>query len=290
VTRSELGWTWAVLVLATAALAACGFGQAEPTYELKGQILAIRAETREVLIAHGDMPGFMPGMTMPFKVKDERLLQGKAVGDLVTARLVLGGDAAWLSALDKTGTAPLEDGADFPAASFVVPVHAGDLAPDTTLTDQAGRPLTLSTWRDSAVVVTFIYIRCPLPQFCPLMDRRFAEVQRMARDDEQMRSRVRLLSVSFDPVHDTPEAMTGHAARVGADPAIWRFATAAPGTVDPFVAAFGVNVSRESDGTITHNLRTAVVAPGGRVVAVYDGGDWTTAQVVEHLRAALSAR
>src|SRR5262245_10624372 len=232
----------------------------------------------------------MPGMTMPFKVKDDRLLHDKAAGDLVTAQLAVGNNEAWLTALEKSGTAPLEEHVGFPAASFVVPVRTGDMAPDTTLTDQAGQPLTLSAWRDAAVVITFIYIRCPLPQFCPLMDRRFAEVQAAARDNESLRGRVRLLSVSFDPQHDTPEAMTEHAAKVGADPAIWRFATAEPGTVDPFAAAFGVNVIREADGTITHNLRTAVLAPGGHVVAVYDGGDWTAAQVVDSLRAALPAR
>ena len=289
-TRSERRWASGAVALVALSLAACRFGRAEPTYELKGQILAIRPETREVLIKHGDIQGFMPGMTMPFKVRDERLLAGKAGGDLVTARLVVGGGEAWLSALEKTGNAPLEEQATFPPASFVVPVRAGDMAPDTTLTDQAGQPLTISAWRDAALVITFIYIRCPLPQFCPLMDRRFAEVQRAARDDQQLRGHVRLLSVSFDPLHDSPEAMTAHAAKVGADPAIWRFATAVPGTVDPFAAAFGVNVIRESDGTITHNLRTAVVAPDGRVVTVFDGGDWTAAQVIESLRTAISAR
>jgi protein SCO1/2 len=290
VSRSKRGWARGLLLVWATALTACRLGRAEPTYELKGQILAIRPETREVLIKHGDIHGFMPGMTMPFKVKDERLLHEKAAGDLVTARLVVGSGDAWLSALEKTGAAPLEEPANFPPASFVVPVAAGDMAPDATLTDQTGQPLTLSAWRDTAVVITFIYIRCPLPQFCPLMDRRFAEVQRIARDDESLRDRVRLLSVSFDPANDTPAAMMVHAGKVGADPAMWRFATAAPGTVDPFAAAFGVNVIREPDGTITHNLRTAVLAPGGRVSAVSDGGDWTAAQVVEHLRAALAAR
>src|SRR4029450_2910700 len=156
-TRSRCGWAWGLLMLAALA-PACSFGRAEPTYELKGQILAIRPETREVLIKHGDIQGFMPGMTMPFKGRDERLLNGKAPGDLVTARLVVGSGEAWLSALEKTGTARLDEEAAFPAASFVVPARAGDVAPDATLTDQAGQPLTLSAWRDSAVVITFIYI------------------------------------------------------------------------------------------------------------------------------------
>jgi protein SCO1/2 len=271
-------------------LGGCDDRDAARQYELRGQILALRADTHEVLIRHGDIHGFMPGMTMPFKVRDERLLHGKAVGDLVTARLMVGRDDAWLATLDKTGSAPVEEAAAFPAASFAAPAKAGDVAPDAALTDQTGAPLTMSDWRDAAVAVTFIYIRCPLPQFCPLMDRRFADVQRAVLEDQALHGRVRLLSVSFDPANDTPAAMAAHAAKVGADPSIWRFATAPAETVDRFAANFGVNVVREPDGTITHNLRTTVIAPGGRVLSVHDGGDWTAAQVVEDLRAALGPR
>jgi protein SCO1 len=276
--------------MALLAAAGCAAAPEARPYELQGQILAIRPEPQELLIEHGDIVGFMPGMTMPFKVRDERLLSSKAPGDLIRARLMVGRDEAWLATLEKTGTAPLEEAAAFPAASFVTPLKAGDPVPDATLTDQGGTPLTISAWRDSAVVVTFSYIRCPLPQFCPLMDRRFAEVQRAVREDPVLNGRVHLLSVSFDPRNDTPEAMTAHAARAGAEPSVWRFATAAPEVVDRFAAAFGVNVIREPDGTITHNLRTAVIAPGGRVVSVHDDGDWTAAQVVAELRAAFSPR
>ncbi|MGH9173544.1 MAG: copper-binding protein, partial [Vicinamibacterales bacterium] len=175
-------------------------------YELHGQILAVRPEAQEVLIKHGDIENFMPGMTMPFKVKDAALLAGKAPGDLVSARLMVGDTEAWLATLEKTGAAPLEEVATMPPAAFVKPLKPGDPAPDTALSDQDGRPISLADWRDSAVVITFIYIRCPLPQFCPLMDRRFAELQRAIRSDVSLAGRARLLSVSFDPEHDTAAA------------------------------------------------------------------------------------
>ena len=249
------GWRWFGYVLTSVVVSGCAAaGEQAVGYEVQGQILAIRPDTQEVLLKHGDIKGFMPGMTMPFKVRDKGLLDGKAAGDLVTARLMVGKNDAWIAALDKTGSAPLEDTAAFPVASFVTPVKDGDSAPDATLTDQTGQPLTFSAWRDSAVVVTFIYIRCPLPQFCPLMDRRFAEVQRRLKEDGSLHGRARLLSVSFDPANDTSAAMSAHAAKVGADPSIWRFATSAPEVVDRFAASFGVNVIREADGTITHNL------------------------------------
>ncbi len=259
-------------------------------YELRGQILAIRPEVHEVLIKHGDIDHFMPGMTMPFKVRDPALLAGKAAGDLVTAQLMVGDSDAWLASLERTGTAPLETVTAIPPAAFVTPLELGDHVPDTTLTDQDGSPVSLAGLRNRAAVVTFVYLRCPLPQFCPMMDRRFAEIQRAIQAEASLTGRTTLLSVSFDPDHDMPAVLKAHAAKLGADPSIWRLATAPRETIDRFAATFGVNVIREDDQTITHNLRTAVVGPDGRVVSVYDGGDWTSAQVLEDLRRAMSQR
>lgn len=261
----------------------CGHESAR-AYELHGQILAIQTGTGEVLIKHGDIKGFMPGMTMPFKVRDTALLAGKSPGDLVTARLMVGRNEAWLAAIDKTGTAPLQEDAAIPPAAFVTPLAPGDPVPVTALTDSASRPLSLPDWKGRPFVVTFIYVRCPLPQFCPLLARRFREIQDAIATDGRLADQARLLSVSFDPDFDTPEALAAHARTVGADPAIWHFATAPPSVVDRFAATFGVNVIREADRTITHNMRTAVVGSDGRVVSIYDGSDWTVSQLLHDLR------
>lgn len=255
-------------------------------YELHGQILDLRPTDHEVLIKHGDIAGFMPGMTMPFKVEPPSLLEGKAVGDLVRATLQVGRERAWLSSLVKTGSAPVEESAAIPPAAFVTPLSPGAEAPTTSLVDHTGAPLSLADWRGHPVAVTFIYVRCPLPQFCPMLDRRFAEVQRALHADPALAARARLLSVSFDPDADTPARLGAHAEKLGADPDLWRFATAPRDTVDRFAAHFGVNVIREADGTITHNMRTTVLDGAGRVVNVYTGGDWTADDIVRDLREA----
>jgi protein SCO1/2 len=288
---------WFVRILA-AILLMHGCSVAPPSarqYELEGQILALRPEENEVLIKHGDIKGFMPGMTMPFKVRDAALLKGKAPGDLVRASLMVADTEAWLATLDKTGTAPLAAEASIPAAAFVVPVKPGDTVPDTALTDQFGNTITVPSLvrgdrpdRSGPTAITFIYIRCPLPQFCPMLDRRFAEVQRAIAGDPALASRARLLSVSFDPDADTTERLKAHAERLKADPNIWRFATAPRETVDRFAATFGVNVIREKDQTITHNMRTVVIGPDARVVSVHEGSDWTAADIVADMRRALS--
>lgn len=263
-----------------------------PSYQLVGQVLAVRVETSEILVKHEDIKGFMPAMTMPYRVKDAALLKDRAAGDLITATLVVEPELAWLSAITKTGSAPLPEDAPtkIPAAAGVQLLKPGDTVPNAPLIDQDDQPLALSTWRGSAVVVTFIYTRCPLPQYCPLLDRRFAEIQTLAGADPALRGKVRLLSISFDPANDRAAILRAHAAKTGADPAVWRFATAPEAIVDRLAATFGVNVIREKDGTITHNLRTAVVDAGGRVVSIHDSNAWSAAAIVDELKAAVLAR
>jgi len=282
----------AVLLASLLSAASCTRTPEAPTYQLQGQVLAVRPETSEILVKHDDIKGFMPAMTMPYKVKDAALLNGRAPGDLITATLHVDPELAWLSAINKTGSAPIPEDAitKIPAAAGVRLLKPGDAVPDTVLTDQEGAPLTLVELRDAALVVTFIYTRCPLPQFCPLMDRRFAEIQSLVAADPALRGRVRLLSISFDPAHDTPAALRAHAAKVAADPDMWRFATAGEEVVDRLAATFGVNVMRETDGTVTHNLRTAVIDPQGRIVSIHDSNAWTAASIVDELTTTILAR
>ncbi len=262
------------------------------TYELQGQVLAVRPETNEILVKHEDIKGFMPAMTMPYKVKDVALLNDRAPGDLITATLHVDPELAWLSAITKTGSAPIPDDAvtKIPAAAGVSLLKPGDEVSATSLIDQDDKPLALTDWRGSAVVVTFIYTRCPLPQFCPLMDRRFAEIQSLAAADPALRGKVRLLSISFDPATDRAAALRTHAAKAGADAAVWRFATAEETVVDRLAATFGVNVIREKDGTITHNLRTAVIDSRGRIVVIHDSNAWSASSIADELKAAVLAR
>ena len=261
------------------------------TYQLTGQVLAVRSETKEILVKHEDIPGFMPAMTMPYAVKDARLLEGRAPGDMITATLVVEPNLAHLSAITKTGAAPIPEDArtTIPAAAGVVLLKAGDPAPDTALIDQNDGAITLNDFAGSATAVTFVYTRCPLPQYCPLMDRRFAEVQAAVKADPALAGKVRLLTVSFDPKFDRAAVLRAHAKTLGADPAVWTFATAEETVVDRFAAMFGVNVIREKDGTITHNLRTAVFDPSGRVSAVLDNNAWTADDLAGALKAALAA-
>jgi protein SCO1/2 len=274
----------------TIAVTSCSRAPETHAYQLTGQILVVKPDTNEVLVRHQDIPGFMPAMTMPYVVKDPALIKDRVAGDLITATLTVGADSAYLSSITKTGTAPLPEDAPtkIPVATNVHILQAGDPVPDTKLIGQDDVPMALTDFKGSAMAVTFIYTRCPLPQFCPLIDRRFAEAQALIAADAALAGKVRLVSISFDPAFDGTDTLRAHAKKLSADPKVWRFATANEAIVDRLAAEFGVNVIREKDGTITHNLRTAVIDATGHVVSVVDNNAWTADELVHHLRNAVT--
>jgi protein SCO1 len=266
--------------------AACAGGPAPRQYDLTGQILAVSPDGRELVVRHDVVKGFMPAMTMPFRLKDPALARDRRPGDLIRATLMVTDEESWLAGIEKTGWAPLpeDDGSNRPAIELVKP---GDPVPDETLVDQDGKAFRISSLRGSAVLVTFIYTRCPLPEFCPRMDAYFAAVQE-ALAGGRLGGPVRLLSVSFDPDFDTPAVLKAHAVSVGADPRVWRFATAPTDRVEAWGGRLGLSVIRDpkDPSDLTHNLRTAVIDARGRLVTILDGNRWTVDEAVTALGSA----
>jgi protein SCO1 len=255
-------------------------------YELRGVVVAVDPAHQEITIKHDDIPRFMPGMTMPFKVRDARLLDGRIPGDLVRATLVVEESDAHLRTLERTGSAPVPDA---PPRATVDPLDAGALVPDTIFIDERGDARHLSDWRGQALAVTFIYTRCPLPNFCPLMDQHFKAVQAAVLQDETLRGRVRLLSVSFDPTYDRPAVLASRARQLAADPGVWTFLTGEREAIDRFASRFGVSIVREGANPtdVIHNLGTAVIDPEGRVSVIRRGNEWTPQELVADLRKAV---
>lgn len=259
---------------------------ASKQYEVRGQILSVNPERREVLVDHEDIPGFMSAMTMPYTVKDPALLEGKAPGDLFTATLVVEEADAYLSAITTTGRAPIANPQAGPVITDADLLKEGDPVPDYALVDQSGAPRPMGSLRGHRVALTFIYTRCPLPDFCPLMDKQFADVQREIMTSPELAD-VRLVSVTLDPDVDTPAVLEKHAKGIGADPRVWHFLTGTREDVLAFAKRFGVITEPgESAGLVVHNLRTAVIDPQGRLVTVHSGNMWTPAELVADIKAA----
>ena len=256
-------------------------------YALKGQVLAVNAEYSALTIKHEDIPDYMPAMTMTYSVATKMLLDGRKPGELITGTLEAGEAGPRLIAITHVGEAPLPPDNEVGMATGLLEV--GEIVPDVALIDQNDQRKSFGDWRGSFTLITFIYTRCPLANFCPLMDQNFAALQRAIAKDPKLAGHVKLLSISFDPEYDTPAVLTAHAARLKTDPAVWTFATADRVTIDRLAGKFGVDVVRTpaDSAQITHTLRTSLVDRDGRIVKFYTGNDWTPGAVLADMRAAV---
>ena len=288
-------WAAAALVMVAACNRAPQQKGFEPkTYSLQGQVLAIEPDKKLATVKHEEVKGFMPAMTMPYAVKDAKALDGLAPGDLINAKLSVESSGVFLTDIKKVGSAPLEKTqppAPEPSASSGFELlKPGEPVPDAKFVDQDGRKRDFKSFKGQTVVMTFIYTRCPMPTFCPLMDRHFASIQRTIERDPALKQ-VHLVSVSFDPLTDTPPVLKKHAKELDADAKRWTFLTGDRDDIDKFAAGFGVSVARaENDQRdITHNLRTAIVDADGKLVKVYTGNEWTPEQVLADLKPIVKA-
>ena len=271
------------------AVTACSKAPGERTFTLQGQVQSLDAPRKLVVVKHEEIKGFMPAMTMPYEVLEAKALDGLAPGDLINAKLIVVSNGAHLADIKKVGAAPLEKPpADVPnptTSSGFELLRPGEAVPDGTFLDQDGKPRRFAAFKGAPVVMTFIYTRCPLPTFCPLMDRHFVTLQNTLKTDPALK-KVQLVTVSFDPTTDTPPVLRKHARTLGADLTRWTFLTGDRDEVDQFAARFGVSVSRALNDArdIAHNLRTAIIGSDGTLVKVYTGNDWSPEQVVADLK------
>jgi protein SCO1/2 len=271
-----------LLLLGTAA---CGSNDRE--YTLQGQILSIEPNRMQANIKHEEIKGFMAAMTMPYKVRDAKEFADLKPGDLINSTLVVVSNDAYLKNVKKVGEAPLAAPAAAPpsATSGFELLKPGEAVPEVPMIDQDGRKTSVASLKGQAVVLTFIYTQCPLPTFCPLMDRHFVTIQERLKADPAL-SKVHLATVSFDPITDTPPVLKKHAQQLGADLTRWTFFTGDRDDIDKFASRFGVTIGRDlSDPkNITHNLRTLIIDPEGKLKKTYSGNEWTPDQILADLK------
>jgi protein SCO1/2 len=240
-----------------------------------GLILRVDRPGTTVTISHDALPGFMDAMVMPFDLKGQARQAKLTPGDRVRFRLAVKKGQSWVDRVEIVSAAPVDAGLQqTPAAPVLVPV--GSPMPDFQLTDQTGAPVALSALKGKVVAVTFIYSRCPLPDYCPRMIENFRAVR--TRFTAQMAKDLVLLTISFDPKYDTPEILTRYATSQRAGGPGWLFLTGDQASIERVCNAFGIQYWAE-EGLITHTLQTAVVDRDGRLAATVEGKDFTPQQL-----------
>lgn len=253
------------------------------TYSSAGLVLKIDPAASVVTVSHDEVPGLMDAMVMPLTVRGAGALTGVRPGDRVKFRLVIAKGATHIDRLRLVSAAPLDQGLVMtPAASTLVPIGAE--VPDFSLVDQRGAAVRLSELRGRVVVVTFIYTRCPLPDYCPRMVTNLAAVRDRFR--ARLGEDVTLLTVTFDPQYDTPERLAAYARQHNADVPGWHFLTGDAAGIKQVCEAFGVEYWPDS-GLITHTLQTAVIDREGRLAAAVEGKEFSGRQIADLVQSVL---
>lgn len=258
-------------------------------FQVKGVVVELLPEENSVRIKHEEIPGYMAAMTMAFEVRDPRELAGLAAGDSVAFRLLVTDDDGWIDQVRKlpraTSNAPPTTGA-FRLVRDVEPLRVGEVLPEYRFTNQLGRAISTSQFRGRALAITFIFTRCPFPTFCPRMMENFAGAQRQLLALASGPTNWHLLTLSIDPEFDTPAVLQTFGAGYQPDPRHWTLATGALIDITALAEQLGLEFWREPDGSISHNLRTVVVDPMGRVQKIFVGNQWTSNELAVELASA----
>lgn len=246
-------------------------------FPLRGTVVSVDRDAGTVTVDHEDIEDFMPGMTMPFPLKDAWAFDALSPGDRLDAILVVNDDGFWLEQLVISTPPSPDTGVD------TTPMPGpGDPVPDVELLNQDGQTIRLSDYREKALLVTFIYTRCPLPDFCPKMTDHFLELEGKLREDPDLYRKTHLLTISFDPAVDTPEKLKSYALARISEEALkhWEFATGDHENIRGLASFLQLNYT-EADGEIVHNLRTAAIAPDGTLFELYTGNSWSPDDVLD---------
>jgi protein SCO1/2 len=263
---------------------------AAKTYRVTGVVRAINPDRTSVRIKHDEIRGYMAAMTMPFDVRDARELDGVKPGDKVAFRLCVTETDGWIDQLTVVEPGEPDDPKPKVEAVRVTRVveelAEGDLLPDYSFVNEQREAVTLAQFKGQALGLTFIYTRCPYPTFCPRQSTQFAAVCKELKTLANGPTNWHLLSISFDPAHDTPAVLRNYARRYQYDPDRWSFLTGEMIDLDAITEQFGMFFSRDGEG-FSHNVRTVVVDATGRIQRIYVGNQWTAEElVVEMVKAA----
>jgi len=273
--------------LICAGLAAGCQSAPEKHYPIAAEVISVDPAKKLITVKHGDIPGLMPAMTMTYQVAEPKQIEALQPGDKITADLLVSESKG---RLEKIVLVSKGDGKTSPGTTQRAP-EKGDMVPDFALVNQDGKIIHLSNYRGKVLLVTFIYTRCPLPDFCPRMNENFRGVQKLLGEMPGATERAEFLSISFDPEHDTPAVLKHYASLYkenvpGEKSFDWQFA--APSVKDlPEVAGFFGLVYQPERAQIVHSLSTTVIGPDGRVEKWYSDNEWTPAEAAQAISSLL---
>lgn len=261
-------------------------------FAFKGKVISVDKTAKKATIQHDDIEGYMPAMTMEFPVREDWVWGDLVPGSEIRADLVVD-NAKGEFWLEKIGISAAPSSNQPPVPIDENFAQIGKPAPDFSLTNQDGKHISLKDFRGKALAITFIYAKCPLPDYCIRMSTNFSDLANQLSTNPELKDKIRLLSVSFDPANDTPEKLKAYGLGYlgkGAKPdfSVWQLAVGSDAEVRKIADFYGLRyeIDKEDKAIFNHSLRTIVIAPDGKVTKIFPGNEWTPAQLLQELRSA----
>ena len=269
----------------------------QKTFPIRGRIVATSPATGLVTLDMEAVPGYMDAMIMPYKLTAPNTLSELHPGDRITATLIVDQtrpndpDSYRNPRLDQVVVISQARPDYKPTVQYHVP-QRGDTVPDFHLLNQSGKIIHLAQFKGKVLLLTFIYTRCPLTDFCPRMSRNFADIDQALAVDPKLYAATHLLSISFDPTYDTPAvlksyggAYTGRNAKE--DFHHWDFAATPVKDLPAITQFFNVGLTPgDNPQSLTHSLSTILIGKDGHILAWYPTNDWTIADMMSQIKAA----
>ena len=253
-------------------------------FAAKGVVRELSAEERTITISHEPVSNYMEAMTMPFKVKDPAVVAGLHPGDEVTFRLHVTQTDSWVDQITRIGRVTLSESK--PRLPEPAPLHDRNPLWYYNFTNELGQPVSLKSFHGQALAITFIYTRCPLPNYCPRLSKNFQEASQKLAAMPGAPTNWHFLSISFDSEYDSPEVLKAYGNSYQYDPAHWSFLTGPPDKIAELARMSGVNYEYDN-GLINHNFRTLIVDGNGHLQTVFPvSGDFSDSIVAEIIKAA----
>lgn len=260
---------------------------AHQSYAVRGVVQSVAPDQLHALIKHQAISNYMAAMTMNFSARNPAVLQGVVPGDEITFTLAVTATNDWIENVQRVGQTNAFGLSGPPGWHVEEPeLQVGDTLPDFAFTDDQNRPVRFSDFRGSVLAFTFFFTSCPLPDYCPRMNRNFAETRQLLSADAGAPSNWELLSISFDSGFDTPAMLSSYAKLYRGDNTNrWLFAVAATNTLAGLAPKVDLSIWREN-GTISHNMRTVVLDPAGKITRQFDDNQWTPQDLANAIRQA----
>lgn len=259
-------------------------------FEVQGYVESPLDEQGRLEIDHEEIPDYMPSMIMRFQVADPAEAKGLQAGDQIRFTYRVDPTRSWIENIQPTGESRTQSSGNElpPESGKPVFLEAGQALPDYAFLDENGDTVRLSDYRGSVVALTFVFTRCPVPEYCPAMMRNFGNVDEILDDSPPLPAPWKLVTISFDPEYDTPEVMQRYGQAFDYDPESWDLLTSrdmAP--IEGIAANVGLKFGKR-DGSYLHNLRTVVLDTEGRIFHTFTTENWSPEELAATLLAAAS--